>query len=196
MLRNKSIAVKFFLGFFLTSAIAILLMMAVVYFAVKNHVINTRVDRLEIIHNIKVKQLQNAVHYMENPILRFLKTNSDAYGLDKLFNAYNNLSNGISSETVEVCRNELSKQYAGQYNNKPILNYLNISSNYAVPVSNSGIIAQCMDLMEKIGIESMKYINYNEPFIKKYKELSEYFSNTFSLIFSPFYNTKNPFHPT
>ena len=182
MLRNKSIAVKFFLGFFLTSAIAILLMMAVVYFAVKNHVINTRVDRLEIIHNIKVKQLQNAVHYMENPILRFLKTNSDAYGLDKLFNAYNNLSNGISSETVEVCRNELSKQYAGQYNNKPILNYLNISSNYAVPVSNSGIIAQCMDLMEKIGIESMKDINYNEPFIKKYKELSEYFSNTFSLL--------------
>ena len=44
----------------------------------------------------------NAVHYMENPILRFLKTNSDAYGLDKLFNAYNNLSNGISSETVEL----------------------------------------------------------------------------------------------
>ncbi len=79
MLRNNSIAVKFFLGFFLTSAIAILLMMAVVYFAVKNHVINTRVDRLEIIHNIKVKQLQNAVHYMENPILRFLKTNSDAW---------------------------------------------------------------------------------------------------------------------
>lgn len=58
MLRNKSIAVKFFLGFFLTSAIAILLMMAVVYFAVKNHVINTRVDRLEIIHNIKLNSFK------------------------------------------------------------------------------------------------------------------------------------------
>lgn len=182
MLRNNSIAVKFFLGFFLTSAVAILLMMVVVYFTVKSHVINTRIDRLEIIHNIKVKQLQNAVNNMENPILRFLKTNSDAYGLDKIINAYHNLPKGISNETIEVCRQELSKQYAGQYNNKPILEYLNITSNDALPVSESGIIAQCVNLMDKIGIESLKDINQNVPTIKEYKELSEYFSNTFSLL--------------
>lgn len=182
MLRNNSIAVKFFLGFFLTSAVAILLMMVIVYFTFKSNVINTRIDRLEIIHNIKVKQLQNAVNNMENPVLRFLKTNSDAYGLDKIIKAYNNLPNGISSNTIEVCRNELSKQYAGQYNNEPILDYLSITPNDAVPVSNSGILAQCIDLMEKIGEESLGEINYNEPSIKEYKELSEYFSNTFSLL--------------
>ena len=182
MLRNNSIAVKFFLGFFLTSAVAILLMMVIVYFTVKSNVINTRIDRLEIIHNIKVKQLQNVINDMENPILRFLKTNSDAYGLDKIINAYNDLPKGINSKSIEVCRNELSKQYAGQYNNEPILDYLNISSNDAVPISNSGIIAQCMDLMNKIGIEAMAGINYDMPYIKKYKELSEYFSSTFSLL--------------
>lgn len=182
MLRNNSIAVKFFLGFFLTSAVAILLMMVVVYFTVKSNVINTRIDRLEIIHNIKVKQLQNAINNMENPILKFLKTNSDSYGLDKIINAYNDLPKGINSKSIEMCRSELSKQYAGQYNNEPILDYLNISSNDAVPLSNSGIIAQCMDLMNKIGIESMTDINYNMPYIKKYKELSEYFSSIFSLL--------------
>ena len=121
MLRNNSIAAKFFLGFFLTSAAAILLMMVIVYFTVKSNVIKTRIDRLEIIHNIKVKQLQNAVNNMENPILRFLKTNSDAYGLDKIINAYNDLPKGINSKSIEVCRSELSKQYAGQYSNEPIL---------------------------------------------------------------------------
>ena len=64
MLRNNSIAVKFFLGFFLTSAVAILLMMVIVYFTVKSNVINSRIDRLEIIHNIKVKQLQQAINNM------------------------------------------------------------------------------------------------------------------------------------
>lgn len=182
MLRNNSIAVKFFLGFFLTSAVAILLMMVIVYFTVKSNVINTRIDRLEIIHNIKVKQLQSAVNDMENPILRFLKTNSDAYGLDKIINAYNDLPKGISSESIEMCRSELLKQYAGQYNNEPILDYLNISYNAAVPLSNSGIIAQCIDLMNKIGIEYMADIHYDVPSIKKYKELSEYFSSTFSLL--------------
>ena len=93
MLRNNSIAVKFFLGFFLTSAVAILLMMVIVYFTVKSNVINSRIDRLEIIHNIKVKQLQQAINNMENPILRFLKGNSEIYGLDKIINAYNKYFN-------------------------------------------------------------------------------------------------------
>lgn len=182
MLRNNSVAVKFFICFFLTSAIAILLMMVIVYFTVKSNVINTRIDRLESIYNIKAKQLQNAVNNMENPLLRFLKNNSDAYGLDKIINAYNDLPNGISSQTIEVCRSELSKQYTGKYNNEPALDYLNISSDDAVPVSNSGVIAQCLDLMEQVGIESMEDINDNVPSIKKYKEISENFSNTFSLL--------------
>ena len=182
MLRNNSIAVKFFLGFFLTSAVAILLMMVIVYFTVKSNVINSRIDRLEIIHNIKVKQLQQAINNMENPILRFLKGNSEIYGLDKIINAYNNLPNGISKDDIEVCRNELAKQYAGQYNNKPILEYLNITSNDAVPVSDAGVLAQCIDLMDNIGIESIGNINFNEPSIKAYKEYSKRLSKTFPLL--------------
>ena len=182
MLRNNSIAVKFFLGFFLTSAVAILLMMVIVYFTVKSNVINSRIDRLEIIHNIKVKQLQQAINNMENPILRFLKGNSEIYGLDKIINAYNNLPNGISKDDIEVCRSELAKQYAGLYNNKPILEYLNITSNDAVPVSDAGVLAQCIDLMDNIGIESIGNINFNEPSIKAYKEYSKRLSKTFPLL--------------
>ncbi|MCI6474636.1 MAG: ATP-binding protein [Mucispirillum sp.] len=182
MLRNNSIAVKFFLGFFLTSAIAILLMMLIVYFTVKSNVINTRIDRLEIIHNIKAKQLQHSISNMENPLLRFLKNNYSSYGLDKIINAYNKLPEGIDDNTIALCRQEIAKHYAGEFNNKPVLDILNISSNDAVPVSDSGIIAQCLDFMDKIGMDSFEGINNNIPSIKEYKKLAKYFSNTFSLL--------------
>ncbi len=181
MLRNNSIAVKFFLGFFLTSVVAILLMMVIVYLSVKSYVINTRIDRLDIVHNIKVRQMQNAINHLENPILKFLKNNYETYGLDKLINAYNNLPKDISSDTIEACKKELYKQYAGQYNNKPILEYLNITSNDGVPVSNSGITAQCLDFMDKLGMQSFEGISDSVPSIKEYKKLSENFANTFSL---------------
>lgn len=182
MLHNSSVAIKFFLGFFFTSAIAIASIMVVIYLTVKNNVIDTKVEHLSIIHNIKAKQLQGAIQTLESPVLKFFKNNYEIYGLDKIFDAYDNLPNNINSSSIEKCKQELSKQYAGQYNSKPILEYLNISSNYAVPSSNSGIIAQCINLMDKVGVDSIDDIDENATNITSYKDITNNFSNAFSLI--------------
>lgn len=182
ILRNRSVAVKFFLVFFLTSAVAVSLMMTIVYYTVEGHLLDSRVTRLGIIHKIKAKQLQNAISHVQNPLLKFLKNNTEEYGFYKVVDAYNNLPNDVSSATVEACRQELSKYHTQEFNDKLIFEYLKITPNDAVPIGSSGILAQCIDLMGKVDIGYIEGIGDNVPSVKEYMDISEYFSNAFSLL--------------
>ena len=61
MLQKNSIAGKFFISFLLVSTLVVSAIILAVYFSIKTNIINEKTAQLEIIHNIKYKQLQNAI---------------------------------------------------------------------------------------------------------------------------------------
>ena len=107
MLRKNSIANKFFLGFFLTSTLAVLAIMFAIFFSIKSSLINDKVRELEVLHNIKNKQIQDVFSHIQRPFLQFLKTNYQFYGFDDLEKAYENIAKDFSEEEINKCSDEL-----------------------------------------------------------------------------------------
>ncbi len=170
MLRNNSIANKFFLGFFFTSAIAVISMMLIIYFSIKSNIIESKVKQLEVLHNIKYKQVQDAIQRLQNPFLKFIKDNRELYGFNTLASTYNHISDSFSSKDIANCKQELIKHYSGKFTNEPVIDYMRISVQDGIPQSNNGIVAQCSKLNKIVEILSLKNIDFNQDRIKIYEK--------------------------
>lgn len=173
MLRKNSIANKFFLGFFLTSTLAVLAIMFAVFFSIKSSLIDDKVKQLKVLHNIKYKEIQGVFSHMQKPFLQFLKNNYKLYGFDELENAYKNLSKEFTTKEISICSDELLQYYFSTYRNEPVLRYMHIDIAGSVPKEANGIIAQCINLpyfKQETGIAG---VDFNKESIRKYTHLYE-----------------------
>lgn len=173
MLRKNSIANKFFLGFFLTSTLAVLAIMFAVFFSIKSSLIDDKIKQLQVLHNIKYKQLQGAFAHIQMPFLQFLKTNYKFYGFDDLESAYKNLSKDFTAKEISVCSDELLQYYFSMYRNEPVLDYMHIDISSSVPKNPNGILAQCINLPYFKKETGILGVDFNKENIKKYTNLYE-----------------------
>lgn len=168
MLRKNSIANKFFLGFFLTSTLAVLAIMFAIFFSIKSSLINDKVRELEVLHNLKNKQIQDVFSYIQRPFLQFLKTNYQFYGFDDLEKAYENIAKDFSEEEINKCSDELRQYYFSAYRNEPVLDYMHINVEDSIPLNPNGIIAQCINLPYFTEETGIKGVDFNKESIKNY----------------------------
>ena len=171
MLQKNSIAGKFFISFLLVSTLVVSAIILAVYFSIKTNIINEKTAQLEIIHNIKYKQLQNAIQNIQNPLLSFVRDNYQLYGFDILENEYRKLPDYFSDQESRVCSEELLQYFTSHYNNEPVISYMHINSSDGIPVNKSGILAQCIHLPYNAGITEIEGVNLNKSNLKIYKEL-------------------------
>lgn len=171
MLQKNSIAGKFFISFLLVSTLVVSAIILAVYFSIKTNIINEKTAQLEIIHNIKYKQLQNAIQNIQNPLLSFIRDNYQLYGFDILENEYRKLPDYFSDQESRVCSEELLQYFTSHYNNEPVISYMHINSSDGIPVNKSGILAQCIHLPYNAGISRIEGVNLNKSNLKIYKEL-------------------------
>ena len=170
MLRNKSITNKFFLGFFLTSVIAVLTMMFIIYFSIKSSMVDSKIKQIEVLHHIKYKQIQDSINRLQDPFLKFIKSNSELYGFSTLLNQYKGLSDNFSKAEVLQCRQELLKHYTGKMTKEPVLDYMHISVQDGIPQNSNGIIAQCIKLKNRVDILSLQKMNFDSQEIIEYEK--------------------------
>ena len=171
MLQKNSISSKFFLSFFLISALAVSAIILAIYFSIKTNIIDDKIGRLETIYTIKNNQLQNSLKNIQNPLLSFIRDNYQFYHFDILENEYNKLTYYFSTKELQACRKELSQYFSSHYKNEPLIDYMHIAASDGIPVSGNGVLAQCINLPFNTGIKKIDGVNLDNTNLKIYKEL-------------------------
>ena len=168
MLRKNSIANKFFLGFFLTSTLAVLAIMLSIYFSIKNQIVEDKIRHLEVLHNIKSEQINETFAHLQTPFMQFLKSNYMFYGYNELEVTYKNLSKDFTDEEVALFSNELLQFNTAKFRNEPVLDYMHINVGDSIPLSQNGILSQSITLPYVQGKTDINGIEYNRNSIKEY----------------------------